>query len=124
VIGVTGSDEMARALEAASQAKASGARRFTVKRLSGPSGAADCGSVFVGGGDRKKIAAVLQALGKTPVLTVGENDKFLALGGMIDLGVRDDRVQIEVNLDLAQSVGLSISSQLLKIAVVRNGGPH
>ena len=125
VVGVIGSDEMARALESLPQSKAGpGGRRFTVKRLPTGAALADCNSVFVGGGDRKRIASALQAIGKTSILTVGENDKFLSLGGMIDLTVRDDRVQIEVNLDLAQSVGLSISSQLLKIAVVKNGAPR
>jgi hypothetical protein len=56
------------------------------------------------------------------VLTVGEDDRFIALGGMIDLMVRNDRVQIEVNLDVAQTSGLTISSRVLKIAIVRTGG--
>jgi hypothetical protein len=124
IVGVTGSDEMARALEAISQLKTGpSVRRIAVRRLSGAAGISDCKSVFVGGGDKKRISAVVQAVGRSPVLTVGENEKFLGLGGMIDLMVRDDRVQIEVNLELAQTAGLSISSQLLKIAVVRNGVP-
>jgi hypothetical protein len=46
----------------------------------------------------------------------------MALGGMIDLTLRDDTVQIEVNLDVARNSGLTIGSQLLKIAVLRTGG--
>ena len=123
VIGVSGSDDMARALETISQAKNPGsARRVTVRRISGTVGLEECHSVFVGGGDRKRIQATVLALSKTPVLTVGETDSFLSLGGMIDLTLRDDRVQIEVNLGAAQGAGLAISSRLLKIAVVRKGG--
>lgn len=125
VVGVIGSDDMARALESVALIRtAPSVRRITVRRLSGLSASADCNSIFVGGGDRKRIAAVIQTVGKAPVLTVGENDKFLSLGGMIDLMLRDDRVQIEVNLELARTAGLSISSQLLKIAVVKNGAPR
>lgn len=124
VIGVYGSDDMARALElmARSANNSVGARRITIRRISAAADAEECNSVFVGGGDKKKIQATLDVLRKTPVLTVGEDDRFIALGGMIDLLVRDDRVQIEVNLDVAQSTGLTISSRLLKIAVVKTGG--
>jgi hypothetical protein len=123
VVGVAGSDDMARALEAVAKSKSgSSGRRIVVRRLSGATGIEECHSVFLGGGDRKRIQSELQALENTPVLTVGENDRFIALGGMIDLMVRDDRVQIEVNLDLARNQGIGISSQLLKIAVVKSGG--
>lgn len=123
VIGVYGSDDMARELEAIAQSKiATGARRIAVRRISGAADAAECQSVFVGGGDKKKIQAALDAVAKTPVLTVGEDERFITLGGMIDLMVKDDRVRIEVNLDVAQSAGLTISSRLLKIAAVKTGG--
>lgn len=119
VIGVAGSDEMARALDEVAQSKMAAGRRIVVRRLSGISGIEDCGSVFLGGGDRKRIEAALQAVGKAPVLTVGESDGFISLGGMIDLQVRDNRVQIVVDLEAAQNAGLSISSRLLKIAVLK-----
>ena len=122
IIGVAGSEDMAKALETiAASRNSSAARRIAVKRLSPAAGTAGCQTVFVGGADRKKTEALLQAVGNSPVLTVGENDRFLDLGGMIDLALADDRVQIEVNLDVARKSGLAISSQLLKIAVVNSG---
>jgi hypothetical protein len=122
VIGVAGSDDMAQALEKIAQSKsAPGTRQIRVKRITGAS-VVECQSIFVGGGDKKKIQAMLDSLARTPVLTVGEDDRFIALGGMIDLMVRNDRVQIEVNLDVAQTSGLTISSRVLKIAIVRTGG--
>jgi hypothetical protein len=123
VVGVTGSDDMAQALESVAQSKNASARqRITVRRISGTAGLQECHSVFVGGADRKNIEALLRSLGKSPVLTVGENDRFVALGGMIDLTLRDDTVRIEVNLDVVRNGGLTISSQVLKIAVLKTGG--
>ena len=123
VIGVSGSDDMARALEAIAQSKSvSVGRRIVVRRISGIVELDECHSVFVGGGDRKRMEAALQTLGASPVLTVGEDERFVGLGGMIDLLLKEDRVRIEVNLDVLRNAGLTISSQLLKIAVVKTGG--
>ncbi len=119
VLGVIDSDEMAHALDELARSKAAAGRRIIVRRLSGLAGVEDCKSVFVGGADRKRIEGALRALGKSAVLTVGESEDFIALGGMIDLQVQDDRVQILVDLDMAQGSGLAISSRLLKIAVLK-----
>jgi hypothetical protein len=124
VIGVAGSEDMARALDAiAARKSASTGRRITVKRIAGMAGIEECNSLFIGGGDRKRIEGTLAAVSKNPVLTVGESDRFISLGGMIDLALKDDdRVQIEVNLDAAHNARLEISSQVLKIAVIKAGG--
>lgn len=122
VIGVNGADEMAQALEKIARAKSASDHKIVVRRISGVAGLEECHSVFLGGGDRKKILAALHSLGKSPVLTVGEDDRFVPFGGMIGLALRDGSVQIEVNLDAVRNDGLSISSQLLKIAILRSGG--
>jgi hypothetical protein len=130
VIGVSGSEDMARALETIARSGSTsssngglpGGRRITVRRISGTVGVEECHSVFVGGGDRKRIESALAATSKNPVLTVGESDRFVSLGGMIDLLLTDDRVQIEVNLEMARNAGFTIGSQLLKIAILKTGG--
>ena len=50
------------------------------------------------------------------VLTVGESDDFLDMGGVIRLLIEDKKVRFEVNMDAAQRAHLTISSQLLKLA--------
>ena len=52
---------------------------------------------------------------------VGESDKFAALGGIVGLVIRDDRIQVEVNLDAARQTELKISSKLLAVATVIGG---
>ena len=122
VIGVSGSEDMARALETVAKSRSAAAgRQITVRRISGTSGAEECHSVFIGGADRKKIEGMLAATAKDSVLTVGESDKFVSLGGMIALQLTDERIQIEVNLAVARGVGLNIGSQLLRIATVKTG---
>lgn len=126
VVGVINSDDMQAALQKTaakmSGARAAGGRAITVHRISGVEGIERCHAVFVGGSDRKRLQTVLQAIGTQAILTVGEDDKFLLAGGMVGLVINDDRIHVEVNLMAAQSVGLSVSSRLLRIATIR-GSP-
>jgi len=57
------------------------------------------------------------------VLTVGETDGFVGVGGMIGFLLQDNRVRFEINLAAAESARLKIGSRLLMLAqtVVREG---
>jgi hypothetical protein len=52
------------------------------------------------------------------VLTVGETEGFARDGGMIALVNSGDHIQIEVNLEAAQSAGIRISSRVLNLATI------
>jgi hypothetical protein len=51
-----------------------------------------------------------------PILTVGEHEQFLERGGMIRLFLEDNKVRFSINQRAAESVGLVISSRLLRLA--------
>lgn len=59
---------------------------------------------------------ILRKLGKSPVLTIGESDTFLAEGGMIRLFERKDSLRFALNLKAAREVGITLSSQLADLA--------
>ena len=50
------------------------------------------------------------------VLTISDQAGFVQAGGMIGLRVEDNRVRFDVNLLAAQRAGLTMSSQMLKLA--------
>jgi hypothetical protein len=75
-----------------------------------------CHILFIGGDERERAPGLLSAVQGSPVLTVGNGDEFLALGGMVGF-VRDrTRVRFDVNTAVARRAGLAISSRLLRIA--------
>lgn len=125
-ICVVSSGDMEGALEhavaRASAGKSLTGRPMAVKKLAGIAGIAQCQAVFIGGSDKKRTQAAIQATGAQPILTVGESDSFTGSGGMIGLLANGDHVQVEVNLPVVQAAGLSVSSRLLRIATVRGGG--
>jgi hypothetical protein len=126
VIGIAGSDDMSAALSKAI-AKAPGGRTasghpIAIRRISGVEEIEQCHVVFVGGSDHKRLRAILEAARSLPILTIGESDNFASSGGMVGLVEMEGHIQVEVNLSAAQSSGLSISSRLLRIAIIRGGG--
>ena len=90
-----------------------------------PRGGARPHVVFVGSESPEEARRVCAALGKAPVLTVGDSPEFAVDGGgMIGFRVTDEgRVAFDVNLARSRAAGLKISSQLLKVARVVDGQP-
>jgi hypothetical protein len=61
-------------------------------------------------------ARILAPLRQTPVLSVGEGRPFLEQGGLVAFVLEDDRVRFAVNKRGVDAAGLTISSQLLRVA--------
>lgn len=126
VIGIAGSEDMETALgriiAKTGVRKTPAGHPIVIRKISAVEGIDQYHVIFIGGSDRKRLQAMIQGVGTQPILTIGESDKFTSLGGMVGLMMKDDRIQVEVNLAAAQSAGLSISSRLLRIATVLGGG--
>ncbi|MFA5260156.1 MAG: YfiR family protein [Candidatus Omnitrophota bacterium] len=84
------------------------------KYLSDAGEATGCQIVFVRSGE--ETAGMLAAVKAASVLTVGEEKGFLDNGGIINFKVTGEKISFDVNATLAQANGLTISSQLLKLA--------
>jgi hypothetical protein len=85
-----------------------------------PSGAEQrsCAILYMGNASPKKTAEVIQEVGASPVLTVGDDLQFVHRGGMVGLVRSEDQIQLHVNISAVQSAGIKISSRLLSIAIV------
>ena len=72
------------------------------------------------------VVKILDALKHRAVLTVSEAPQFVQRGGMIGLSVEAKRVRFTVNLEAAQEAGLSLNSELLRVAasVFRGNRPR
>jgi hypothetical protein len=79
---------------------------------------AKCHIVFVRKSERDRLAAVLQATARSPVLTISDIDGFAAAGGMIGFSNIDGAVHFEINVAASKRAGLSIGAQLLQIAAL------
>ncbi len=113
-IGVVGENPFGAVLHQLVADEMIGTRSIVVKRLAPSEDLSQCQILFI----PKSVDAadVLKHLSGPGVLTVGESDDFLDVGGVIRLLIEDKKVRFEVNLDAAQRAHLTISSQLLKLA--------
>jgi hypothetical protein len=65
----------------------------------------------------------MEDLDKTAVLTVSDMPQFAQRGGMIQFVLEGNRVRFEVNLIATQHAGLTLSSDLLKVATAVRRNP-
>jgi hypothetical protein len=123
-IGVLGKDPFGEILDSAVLGKTVAGRRVTVRRFTTVEDLQPCDILFVSSSEAARLPEVLLRLGKHPVLTVGEADRFARRGGMIGFFFEEGRVRLEVNVGAADAAGLHISAKLLSVArlVKREGG--
>lgn len=116
VVGVLGDDPFGPGLDFLFEDKTLHGKRFEVRRMRNISEAQACHVLFVNLDDKVEARRILQALANSPVLTVGNNNDFLANGGMIQLFVEGSKVRFDISLTDAKQSGLAISAQLLRLA--------
>jgi hypothetical protein len=93
-------------------------RPVEVRRLAKPSEIGRCRIVFVGLPHAREIAGLAENLKDKPVLTVGDGQGFVRSGGMVGFVLTDGRIRFEIDPDRIAPTGLTVSSQLLKLAII------
>ena len=97
-------------------------RNVLVKRIPRAQDGAGCQILFISSSEEARLKDILDVLDRMSVLTVSDMPQFTRRGGMIQFVTEANRVRFEVNLTNAERTGLTLSSQLLKVAIgVRRG---
>jgi hypothetical protein len=105
-----------RELENTIEGKPVGTRVLHVRMLDQRQNTQGCNILFLSRDEGRRQAAILKSVRELPVLTVGENDTFLADGGMIHFRVDGDKIRFDINTADADASHLRISSRLLLLA--------
>ncbi len=79
--------------------------------------------VYIATSESAHVDEVLGALKGLPTITLSDLDGFVQKGGMVNFTGTPPRVRFEISLARAEQAGLRISSRLLAIAHVVDGGP-
>jgi hypothetical protein len=74
-----------------------------------------CHIVFVSGAREQALGLVRRAADR-PVLTVGDGVQFARQGGALRVFFEQARLRLEVNMTVAASTGLKLSSKMLRLA--------
>jgi len=113
---VLGQDPFGPALDATLAGERIGGKRVVAKRISGPQEAGNCQILFLRLTEDDRVNKIIEAVDKKAVLTVSDMPQFVERGGMIQFVLEGNRVRFEVNLTATQHSGLTLSSELLKVA--------
>ncbi len=122
VIGVLGSEELARQLDAAVQGEQVGTHPLQVRRFDNIEELGDCRILFIGQSQAPRLDSILQRIAARGTLTVSDLDQSSRRGVMIQFARENNRIRLLVNVESARGAGLTISSNLLRpAAIVRTG---
>jgi hypothetical protein len=116
-ICVLGRDPFGASLDSTIAGEAIDGRSVLAKRFSKPQETLNCRVLFISSSEDAQLQEVLATLEKTSVLTVSDIPQFAKRGGMIQFVEDANKVRFEVNLTVAERAGLTLSSQLLKVAI-------
>jgi hypothetical protein len=121
VIGVVGQDVSDPQLSHLAGKEVRRRELSLVERLASPAvGTAQI--VYISRSEQSRLGDLLRSLASLPLLTVSEIDGFCEEGGMVQLRRDRNRIQLLVNRRATERAGLRLSSQLLKVAEIVEGG--
>jgi hypothetical protein len=121
---VLGQDPFGPLLDAALARETIDGQPVVARRLTAATDARACRILFVSASEDRQLAAVMAAVDRASILTVSDLPRFVDRGGMIQFVIEQSRVRFTINLDATARAGLTVSSNLLRVAAdVRTGKP-
>lgn len=122
-IGVVGDGSMGETLKKLLEGRKTGDRPIRVVISPSEDELESCSMLYFVQSASRRIQPAIGRVRNKSVLTVGETEVFVSDGGIVALVRNGGEVQIQVNLEAAQSAHLNISSQLLNLSkIVRKTG--
>jgi hypothetical protein len=118
IIGILGNDPVAAAVDQTIAGEQFKGRKIETKHFANPSQVTRCHILFITSTEAARLPAVLDKLKGRSILTVSDSADFAQRGGMIGFFDQERKIRFQINNDVAQAAGLSISSKLLQLAQI------
>ncbi len=115
-ICVIGRDPLGTVIDRTVRGERLGGRPVVTRTLAGSAAAGRCQVLVVGPSEAREAADHLARVAGRPILTVGDVPRFVARGGMIEFVIEGSRVRFLVDPARADAAGLTLSSDLLRVA--------
>jgi hypothetical protein len=117
IVGVIGENPFQDALEKTIKNKTVDEHPVIIMQFRSAADATNCHILFISSSEKARLPQILKQLKGRSVLTVGEMPGFTEAGGMINFVLEGTKIRFQINNDTANSVGLKISSKLLRLAL-------
>ncbi|HWW01055.1 MAG TPA: YfiR family protein [Candidatus Acidoferrum sp.] len=121
VIGILGENPFHEDLARTIQNKTIDNHPLEITEFRSLAQATNCHMLFISTSEKERLPEILKSLKGTSVLTVGETDRFIAAGGMVNFVLQGTKIRFQINREAATSAGLKISSKLMSLALPPGG---
>ena len=122
-ICVLGRDPIQHSLEVIALNERVDDRPVRIRQFDNPADARACAIVYISGSEAARIDKDIAALQGSTALTVSDLPKFIEHGGMIQFLLQSNKLRFGVDLGPTMHARLSLSSELLKVAVFVHAPP-
>jgi hypothetical protein len=112
---ILGDDPFGNTLDQTVAGEVVSGRKVVVQRIKDAPAPKLCQMMFISSSEKEALKT-LPGLG-VGVLTIGEGENFYHDGGMIAFVLEKSRVRFGINVTVAETAGLKLSSKLLNIAI-------
>jgi hypothetical protein len=114
-IGIFGKDNFGNTLDQIEGRKI-GNKQLSVRHIKSMNQLSGCQILFVSASDSHRTYQILREISGMPVLTIGEDEDFIRLGGIIRFYSEKNHIRFEVNQTAALKSDLKLSVKLLEVA--------
>lgn len=116
VIGVFGYDPFGSDLEQVLKEVRVKGKAVEVKRAQNITDLLGCQIIYFSARETERVRDIRALMQGKPILTVGEDRRFLDSGGMVNFHMQEKKMRFAINLKSAEEAGLSIHPQVLRLA--------
>jgi hypothetical protein len=117
IIGILGDNPFGNDLEPTVAGKKINDHPITIRMFRAAAEATNCHILFISNSEKKRLPEIIQSLRGTSILSVGETERFIETGGMVNFVQEASKIRFQINDDAAKAARLKISSKLLSLAV-------
>ncbi len=86
------------------------------RRLNGVEQADGCHILFISDSEQLRLTEIFNALRGKPILLVGDSERFVVQGGMVQFYPRDGKIRLMLDPETIGEAGLKASAHLMRIA--------
>jgi hypothetical protein len=114
-IGIIGKDNFGNTLDQIEGRKI-GNKKLSVRHIKSLNQLSGCQILFISESEAHRTYQILRATSGMPILTIGEDEDFIQLGGIIRFYDEKNHIRFEVNQTAALKSDLKLSVKLLEVA--------
>lgn len=119
IIGVFGSSPINDPLVEIVKTETVDGKKIIIKQFNKPDDISLCNILFISHNTTVHLDAILANTADKGTLIISEQDGYADLGAAINFVIVNRKLKFEANVKAINSAGLTASSQLLKLAIIR-----